>query len=207
MKFSQVLTSIILPLSAAAAARHNLGDRKGAVAELDGTEDLNLEKQEIGLLDDESGMEHVFRCPRNSDTQLSFTDDQKYVACCSPDQHLSGTAETAFDCCGEGHDITGSAKTGYTCCPTGQEYDGKICYKPKPVCENGKVLVDGECACPPGTTEAADGTCKKDAACESGLQEGMLSPVSMAPSPLSNNFELTPDSFSRQVLHPEDGQR
>lgn len=179
MKFSQVLISVIFPISAVADTRHYLGDKRGAVAELDGTEELNLADQEIILQDHESGMEHVFRCPKSSDSRLSFTENNKYVACCEPDQHLSGSPATAFDCCGESHDIAGSEATGYTCCPTGQKYDGEKCYEPKPACRNGKVLVKGECACPLGTNEAADGTCKKDTACDSGIQEGMLATVTV----------------------------
>ncbi|GAB1192041.1 hypothetical protein APSETT444_001225 [Aspergillus pseudonomiae] len=98
----------------------------------------------------------------------TLTSDKKYFACCLKGLNLLGSPETAFDCCAEGHDLAGSGEVGYRCCPTGQIYDGLIC---KPVCENGKVLVDGKCVCPKDTVEGPDGACHKQV-CTSGLTSG-----------------------------------
>lgn len=102
-------------------------------------------------------------------TVPTLSADKKYFACCIAGQNLLGSPDTAFDCCAPGHDLVGSTDTGYHCCPTGYTFDGKIC---KPVCKNGKVLVDGQCVCPDGTVDAGDGTCKPKPACSSGLQSG-----------------------------------
>ncbi|KAB8233665.1 hypothetical protein BDV23DRAFT_3594 [Aspergillus alliaceus] len=98
----------------------------------------------------------------------TLTSDKKYFACCLPGLNLLGSPETAFDCCAVGHGIAGSPEVGYRCCPTGQTYDGLIC---KPVCQNGKVLVDGKCVCPKGTVEGPNGTCREEI-CTSGLASG-----------------------------------
>jgi hypothetical protein len=104
-------------------------------------------------------------------TAPTLSADKKYFACCIAGQRLLGSPDSAFDCCAAGHDLAGSAGTGYHCCPTGSTYDGQIC---KQVCANGKLLVDGKCVCPEGTTEASDGTCKSKAKedCSSGLETG-----------------------------------
>jgi hypothetical protein len=94
-------------------------------------------------------------------TRPTLSTNKKYFACCLDGQHLLGSPETAFDCCADGHDLAGSPETGYHCCPTGYDFDGRLC-KPKPVttCKNGKVMVNGQCVCPEGTTDAADGSCQ-----------------------------------------------
>ncbi|KAK4240377.1 hypothetical protein C8A03DRAFT_13276 [Achaetomium macrosporum] len=107
-------------------------------------------------------------------TVPTLSDDKKRFACCLEGQHLLGSPETAFDCCADGHDLAGSPQAGYHCCPTGYTYDGRLC-KPVPTCKNGKVLVNGQCVCPEGTVEAADGTCQTrqpTGHCESGLETG-----------------------------------
>ncbi|GKZ28428.1 hypothetical protein AbraIFM66950_007096 [Aspergillus brasiliensis] len=120
----------------------------------------------------EGGFKTSIDCDDQGDNKkLSLSDNKKYAGCCLPGQRLLGSPETAFDCCAEGHDLAGSKDTGYTCCPEGQTYDGDTCQAPEPVCENGKVLKNGECACPKGTKEDEDGTCVP-AKCSSGLETG-----------------------------------
>lgn len=105
-------------------------------------------------------------------TAPTLTVDKKFFACCVAGLRLLGSPETAFDCCAKGHDLVGCPETGFHCCPTGSTFDGTTC---KEICKNGKVLVDGECACPEGTVDAGDGTCKTKpppAQCCSGLQSG-----------------------------------
>ncbi|KAF9889889.1 hypothetical protein FE257_006761 [Aspergillus nanangensis] len=93
-------------------------------------------------------------------TVPTLSQDRRYFACCPARQRLLGSADTVFDCCAVGHDLVGSADAGYHCCPTGWSYEGMLCRPPtKPTCLNGKTLVNGECACGPGTVEADDGTC------------------------------------------------
>ncbi|KAF7591936.1 hypothetical protein BBP40_000844 [Aspergillus hancockii] len=101
-------------------------------------------------------------------TVPTLTDNKKYCACCLKGLSLLGTPETAFDCCAAGHELAGSGEVGYRCCPIGQTYDGLIC---KPVCNNGKVLVDGKCVCPKDTAEGPDGACHEQI-CTSGLTSG-----------------------------------
>lgn len=119
------------------------------------------------------GFVEYFTCDATKGKVLALSDDRKFAACCLPGQTLLGSPETAFDCCANGHDLVGKKETGYRCCPTGQDYDGTKCVIPSPVCRNGKVLMGGKCVCPRGTTEAADGTCKKEAGCDSGLITGV----------------------------------
>ncbi|KAN0079153.1 hypothetical protein V8E54_005666 [Elaphomyces granulatus] len=102
-------------------------------------------------------------------TAPTLSADKKYFACCLAGQNLLGSPDTAFDCCASGHDLVGSPAAGYHCCPTGFTFDGQQC---KPVCQNGKQLVDGKCVCPDGTVDAGDGTCKPKPPCDSGLQSG-----------------------------------
>jgi len=106
-------------------------------------------------------------------TAPTLSADKKYFSCCSTGQNLLGSPDTAFDCCAAGHDLAGSAEAGYHCCPTGYSFDGQIC---KQVCQNGKVLVNGQCVCPDGTVDAGNGTCKAKPSvdCSSGLQSGKL---------------------------------
>ncbi|KAE8352089.1 hypothetical protein BDV28DRAFT_8258 [Aspergillus coremiiformis] len=99
----------------------------------------------------------------------TLTSDKKYFACCLEGQKLLGSLETAFDCCAAGHDLVGSGEVGYRCCPTGQTYDGLIC---KPVCENGKVLVDGKCVCAKGPGEGPGAGPIPEPFCTSGLTSG-----------------------------------
>ncbi|EAW11008.1 cysteine-rich secreted protein [Aspergillus clavatus NRRL 1] len=112
-------------------------------------------------------------------TGPTLSGDKKYFACCLAGQHLLGSADTAFDCCADGHDLAGSKATGYHCCPKGFDFDGVLC---KQVCQNGKKLVNGKCACAEGTEEAQDGTChpKRDipGVCHSGLESGKLGSLS-----------------------------
>ncbi|PHH76164.1 hypothetical protein CDD80_1758 [Ophiocordyceps camponoti-rufipedis] len=112
------------------------------------------------------GFEDGFQC-RNSRI-LCISDDKTMAACCEEKNKLKGSLESGFYCCAEGHDLAGSKEVGYSCCPTGQQFDGKVC---KLVCTNGKVLVDGKCACPVGLEEAAEGGCIKPK-CTSGLMTG-----------------------------------
>ncbi|RYC55557.1 hypothetical protein CHU98_g10652 [Xylaria longipes] len=104
----------------------------------------------------------------------SLTADKKYFACCATGQRLLGSADTAFDCCADGHHLVGGPDTGYYCCEIGFTWDGQQCKK---VCQNGKSLVNGKCACPEGTMEGSDGTCKETSKptagkCSSGLEFG-----------------------------------
>ncbi|OTB09181.1 hypothetical protein M426DRAFT_34099, partial [Hypoxylon sp. CI-4A] len=92
--------------------------------------------------------------------------DKTFLACCIPGHRLLGDIHTAFDCCADGHSLTGNDRTGYRCCPVGQSYDGYQCGS---VCKHGRIMVDGECVCPPGTSPAADGGCKGPVGCDSGL--------------------------------------
>lgn len=119
------------------------------------------------------GFVDYFACDAKNGKVITLTDDKKFAACCLHGQKLLGSPETAFDCCASGHALAGKEATGYHCCPTGQDYDGSKCTNPSPVCQNGKVLVDGKCACPQGTKEAADGTCKKKTGCDSGIMTGV----------------------------------
>jgi hypothetical protein len=116
------------------------------------------------------------RCRDNTVPRL--TSDKKHVACCLNGQNLVGNKKIGFECCAEGHDRVGTAATGYRCCPTGQTFDGQVCKEKEKVeksCANGKILVNGECACPPGTKEMEDGTCEKEE-CSSGLETGKAHP-------------------------------
>ena len=71
----------------------------------------------------------AFKCTeRNS--RFAFSEDKRFVACCLPGQHLSGSEDTGFDCCGQDHELAGSVDVGYICCPTGHVYDGNKC-KPR----------------------------------------------------------------------------
>ena len=104
--------------------------------------------------------------------QLVYKD--KYAACCLPGERLVGSFDRVWECCGDGHDLAGSKDTGYSCCPTGQIFDGTNCKNPTPpapVCQNGKVLVDGKCVCPSGQVDGPDGWCQV-VKCESGLKTG-----------------------------------
>ncbi|KAM4060479.1 hypothetical protein HRG_001962 [Hirsutella rhossiliensis] len=101
-------------------------------------------------------------------TAPTLAADKKFFACCLAGQRLLGSPETAFDCCADGHDLVGAPDVGFRCCPTGFKYDGKIC---KPVCANGKQLVDGKCVCPVGQEEGPDGNCRLQV-CQSGLRSG-----------------------------------
>ncbi|KAJ5081870.1 hypothetical protein NUU61_010134 [Penicillium alfredii] len=103
--------------------------------------------------------------------KLSMSSNKKFAGCCLEGQNLLGSPETAFDCCAEGHDLTGSAEAGYRCCPSGEVFDGETCKRKEPTCQNGKVLVNGECVCPAGSKETDDGKCKKQK-CSSGLETG-----------------------------------
>ncbi|KAH8424285.1 cysteine-rich secreted protein [Aspergillus melleus] len=103
--------------------------------------------------------------------KLSLSGDKKFAGCCLSGQRLVGSPDTAFDCCATGHDLAGSKDTGYICCPQGEVYDGVVCKAAEPVCQNGKVLVNGECVCPKGTKEGKHGTCEV-VKCDSGLQTG-----------------------------------
>lgn len=127
----------------------------------------------VEIVGDGDGFVEYFSCDTKHGKVLALSDDRKFAACCLAGQTLLGSPDTAFDCCASGHDLAGSPEAGYRCCPTGQDFDGTKCTKPSPVCRNGKVLVDGKCVCPRGTTEAADGTCKKEAGCDSGLTTGV----------------------------------
>lgn len=118
-----------------------------------------------------SPFEVEFFCPKNSGKQFALSKDKKFVGCCLPGQHLSGTAETEMHCCGENHELSGSPEVGsYECCHVTQEWDGKKCITPVPVCTNGKELVDGKCVCPAGTTEVS-GKCEP-LKCSSGIETG-----------------------------------
>lgn len=105
------------------------------------------------------------------DKKPSLTPDQRHFACCGPQQRLRGSVETEFHCCADGQEVVGSGRVGYKCCPSGQTFNGRSCEK---VCPNGKLLVNGECACPPGTIESFDGTCEVQTKpdCSSGLKTG-----------------------------------
>ena len=122
--------------------------------------------------------------------QLTLSAHGKYVTCCWKGQSLfsalGADGKLVSECCGEGHVMAGSAAVGYTCCPLGQVFDGKLCARPHKTCANGKALVDGKCACPAPTVEAADGTCQAPACnhascphkCKSGVTTGMTHPES-----------------------------
>jgi hypothetical protein len=132
---------------------------------------------------DDPDCDPVFECRTTKTCSTAgtvpiLTENKKYFACCLKGLNLLGSPETAFDCCAAGHDLAGSGEVGYRCCPTGQTYDGLIC---KPVCHNGKVLVDGKCVCPKDTVEGPDGACHEQI-CTSGLASGMFSQL-VAPSP------------------------
>lgn len=89
-----------------------------------------------------------------------FTEDGlKYVACCGPDEHLSGSITHGLSCCGAGRERTGSPAQGYGCCPKGNIYEGGKCKTPKDLCRDGKHMVDGKCLCPAGTIEDKNGNC------------------------------------------------
>lgn len=125
---------------------------------------VRRDKQEVLFNKPDSDFDLPLRCKPAQGKLLTLTDDEKWAACCPPGSRLLGTINTAFDCCGEGHDLAGSKDTGWTCCPSGYEDDGTKCKDPKPLCPNGMELVDGKCVCPPGTTQAADRTCKPNTA-------------------------------------------
>jgi hypothetical protein len=82
-----------------------------------------------------------------------LTPDQRHFACCDSHQRLRGG--------GEGEEVVGLGRglrscVGYQCCPVGQSFNGWSCER---VYKNGRLLEDGECACPPATVESFNGTC------------------------------------------------
>lgn len=130
-------------------------------------------------------------------TTPTLSKDKTHFACCKEGQSLLGSPETAFDCCAADHDLAGSADVGYHCCPTGFSYDGNVC---KQVCQNGRVLVDGQCVCPEGTVDAGDGTCKTNTPkpkpqteCTSGLESGKFILFTYHFPPLPFGPPETPD--------------
>lgn len=68
----------------------------------------------------------LFKCSEDN-KEIAVSDDNQFVGCCLPGQHLSGSEQTSFDCCGQNHDLAGDAQVGYVCCPTGYVYDGSKC--------------------------------------------------------------------------------
>ncbi|KAK6950787.1 hypothetical protein Daesc_007312 [Daldinia eschscholtzii] len=151
------------------AVRRDLNKRNVEVAQIDRDSHIDQRTQEILFKEPNSDFEDVFRCVKNTGKRLTFDANHVFVACCAPGQRLHGTPETAFDCCADGHDIAGSHHTGYRCCPTGQSYDG---YRCGGTCGNGKVMVNGRCVCPAGTTPTADGDCRGPIGCDSGITTG-----------------------------------
>ncbi|RDA91166.1 hypothetical protein CP533_4807 [Ophiocordyceps camponoti-saundersi (nom. inval.)] len=127
--------------------------------------DVTIQGNKVSWISD--GFKDSFEC--DSPKILCLSDDKTRAACCEEKNSLKGSVDTDFYCCADGHDMVGSKEVGYSCCPIGQQYDGKVC---KLVCSNGKVLVDGKCACPEGQDEAADGSCKPASTCSSGLKTG-----------------------------------
>jgi len=137
---------------------------------------------EIGEIDpdtiiDEAGNEILFtqrpnsrmktplKCDKIQGYQFTFTPDRKFVACCLPGQLLVGSKDTDFDCCGAGHHLAGSKDVGFSCCPLNHTWDGNKCNhcEPEPpVCQNGKILVNGMCVCPAGTVPNSQGGCGPD---------------------------------------------
>lgn len=101
----------------------------------------------------------------------------KFVSRCDKGQSFFGSTDTTFKYCPADHELTGSKDNGFACCLKGQVWDGKKCKKPEPVCENGKVLVDGKCVCPEGQEEDANGVCKPKAKCSSGFESGLYPSV------------------------------
>ncbi|KAI1090030.1 hypothetical protein F5B19DRAFT_494857 [Rostrohypoxylon terebratum] len=162
-----IATSLWLPF-ALGAIRTDLQRRNVEVAEIDKNAHIDHDNQEI-VFKEGGDFEDVFRCTRSSGKRLTFTADNTVAACCLPGQRLLGTLDTAFDCCAPGHSLTGTDRNGYKCCPTGQFFDGLRCGG---VCMNGRVMVDGQCVCPPGTSSTADGSCKALAGCDSGITTG-----------------------------------
>ncbi|KAL5598950.1 hypothetical protein BROUX41_003731 [Berkeleyomyces rouxiae] len=181
MKFSQISFLVSVAITAVSGEEYNLINGGGFVSVLDGNEQMSSDNQEIVTYDPKARREHVIRCPRRDGTKLTFSEGRKYVACCSPGELLVGSPDAAFACCGEGHDVAGSAAAGYDCCPTGQLYDGTKCSPPEPVCPNGKILINGECACPANTKEGPDGLCHihNNDDCDSGIKEGKCYSIEM----------------------------
>lgn len=125
----------------------------------------------------EDGFWESFSCNPNGDTVMSLSSDKKYAACCPTGNTLQGSPDTEWHCCATGHELTGSEDVGFECCVKGSTFDGEECKRDKKkTCENGKVLIDGECQCPDGKEELEDGTCEAEAEgeCESGVETGTL---------------------------------
>ncbi|KAI0843968.1 hypothetical protein F5Y00DRAFT_249822 [Daldinia vernicosa] len=168
LRLGLVASSVGLPF-AFGAIRRDLNKRNVEIAQIDHDSRIDQRSQEILFKEADSDFEDVFRCVGGTGKRLTFDADQVFVACCAPGQRLLGSPDTAFDCCAEGHDLVGSDHTGYRCCPIGQSYDGIRCGW---VCSNGKVMVDGQCVCPLGTSPAADGGCRGPIGCDSGITTG-----------------------------------
>ncbi|VBB80501.1 Putative protein of unknown function [Podospora comata] len=199
--------AMIMVPSALAAIRLDVGPRNVQVAEITPGADIRRDKQEVLFNEPDSDFDLPLRCKPAQGKLLTLTDDEKWAACCPPGTRLLGTINTAFDCCGEGHDLAGSKDTGWTCCLSGYEYDGTKCKDPKPLCPNGMELVDGKCICPPGTTQAADGTCKPNTANggngNGGNQAGKH-PSGPCSSEISSDGQRRVSRFQQAVINPGD---
>ncbi|KAK4450467.1 hypothetical protein QBC34DRAFT_349222 [Podospora aff. communis PSN243] len=154
------------------------GQRNIQVANLDATTVINEDMKLIVFRDPNSAFTDYMGCNPDKGTQFTYSADRQWVGCCLPGQTLEGSRETAFDCCGAGHKLVGSKEAGYRCCPSGQEFDGAKCKDPTPVCQNGKLLVDGKCVCPAGTVESSSGGCQ-------------TTPISVCPNATACPSEVT----------------
>lgn len=129
MKISS-FTLILLGLPAQGVLAAFLPDSKGRVvtAELEPGEIVPQGATEFEvkspLASDDTAL--LFKCTKD-DKRLASSADGRFVGCCLPGQHLSGSKQSGFECCGHGHELAGNARVGYTCCLKGFMYDGSIC--------------------------------------------------------------------------------
>lgn len=171
-----IAASLLLLNHALGFIRRDLTQKNINVAQMEGEYTIDLNTQEVLFIDRVSDFEEAFRCSRQSGKQLTWNEDGSFIACCAPGYALIGSQDSAFDCCTINQYVTGSDATGYKCCPLGQIYDGSKCRYPDPDCTDGKILVDGACACPINLIEYTDGSCREPPppACDSGVREGIV---------------------------------
>ncbi|KAL9098338.1 MAG: hypothetical protein Q9163_005989, partial [Psora crenata] len=137
-----ILSAFILGLTAQKVLSAFRPDIQGGVdvAELEPDQVVGEDSTEINMkLYPGEDFVALFKCNSGS-KKLTTSADGRFVGCCLPTQHLSGSEQSQFQCCGRGHDLAGNDEVGYICCPTGYSYDGNYCKCYTFKFENGHLL-------------------------------------------------------------------